>query len=375
MGVTDKLIFGGVDSSTYGVYLTGSGTFGAPERDVQYVSVPGRNGDLILDNGRWNNIEVTYPANIPSGFGNSFASFRAAVCRKRGYQRLEDTYHPDEFRMAAFTSGFDPELTPGNHGGEFDIVFNCKPQRFLKSGETPIQFLPMCANGQTMETQFMPNAGDVTATVHCPANRTINIEVRKYNASKTQTSTSSYNGCGNNTTRTIPIGSTSTYVYWRMIVTGVDNIIDDVVIDLKFKTKIDGNTVDFDGKFARKLSFTNPTGYATKPLFEVYYPSLSSFTIRNYIGAVREEYYQMHVSTTGKTHWFIDCDTEYLYDDAGNNLTDKLTITTAESAIGEALVFPELGEETIEIYMQNTVPGTGQLELGIVYIYPRWWTL
>ena len=56
------LIFGDVDSADYGIYISGDGVYNAPERAVEFVDVPGRNGAIALDQGRYNNIEITYPA-------------------------------------------------------------------------------------------------------------------------------------------------------------------------------------------------------------------------------------------------------------------------------------------------------------------------
>jgi len=129
------------NSKNYGVYLTGAGVYNAPVRAVEMVSIPGRNGAFALDQGRFENIEVTYHASIvadnETDFANGIANFRNAICSKVGYQRLEDEYNPDEYRMAVYKSGLD--VTPKMlRTGEFDIVFDCKPQRFLKSGETAV---------------------------------------------------------------------------------------------------------------------------------------------------------------------------------------------------------------------------------------------
>lgn len=140
--IFNKLQFDDIDSKDHGIYITGSAAFNSPSRDVEMVTVPGRNGDLILDNGRYNNIEVTYPAGT---FGNTEEDFRDKICNfrnllasKKGYQRLTDTYNPDEYRMAAFVDAIEVEPVGHNIAGEFDIVFNCKPQRFLTSGETEV---------------------------------------------------------------------------------------------------------------------------------------------------------------------------------------------------------------------------------------------
>ena len=137
-----KLIFGGVDSSDYGIYITGDAVYNAPERSVEFVSVPGRNGDIALDQGRFENITVTYPAGTfgmtPQEFREAVAGFRNAILSQKGYQRLEDTYHPDEYRMAVYASGLEVDPTQYGTAGEFSLAFNCKPQRWLTSGEAEV---------------------------------------------------------------------------------------------------------------------------------------------------------------------------------------------------------------------------------------------
>ena len=137
-----KFIFGGADSSTYGIYISGEGVFNAPERAVEMISIPGRNGAIALDQGRFENIEVTYPAfNYEQGmsdFSSNLAGLRSALCSKRGYQRLTDTIHPDEFRLGVYRSGLEVTPVKYNTASDFNITFDCKPQRFLTSGETEV---------------------------------------------------------------------------------------------------------------------------------------------------------------------------------------------------------------------------------------------
>lgn len=40
--------------------------FPAPEYDVIFQFIPGRNGDLILPNGRYPNVQVTYSVFLPA---------------------------------------------------------------------------------------------------------------------------------------------------------------------------------------------------------------------------------------------------------------------------------------------------------------------
>ena len=140
--IFNSLTFGGVNSADYGIYITGEAVFNAPERAVEMVDVPGRNGAVVLDQGRWENIEVTYPAGTfgmnEVEFKTALSNFRNAIVSQIGYQRLTDTYHPDEYRMAMYVSGLDVSPKHYNSAGEFKLTFNCKPQRWLANGDTVV---------------------------------------------------------------------------------------------------------------------------------------------------------------------------------------------------------------------------------------------
>lgn len=135
------LKFDNVSSRTYGVYITGEAVYNAPKRDVEMITIPGRSGSFALDNGRFENIEVSYPAGIyadtEADFRQAISDFRNFLCSRKGYVRLQDEYNPDEYRMAVYKSGLDvdPALL---RAGEFTITFDCKPQRWLTSGETAV---------------------------------------------------------------------------------------------------------------------------------------------------------------------------------------------------------------------------------------------
>ena len=135
------LTFGGINSKDYGVYIEGESAFNAPQRDVELIEIPGRNGAYVHDMGRYSNIEVSYPAGLfghsESEFAEKISNFRNAICSKKGYQKLTDDYNPDEYRMGVYSSGLDvkPAIL---RAGQFELKFNCKPQRFLTSGDVPV---------------------------------------------------------------------------------------------------------------------------------------------------------------------------------------------------------------------------------------------
>ena len=148
MGLLNHLTYDGVDSSSFGVFISGDGVFDAPARRGEMISIPGRNGSLFMDEGVFENIEVEYPAFIGAGyevlFRQKLGNLRSWLSSRGNYKRLTDTYHPDEFRLGIFREGLEVDPQHITRAGKFTLKFDCKPQRFLISGEKSFVFT---ANG------------------------------------------------------------------------------------------------------------------------------------------------------------------------------------------------------------------------------------
>lgn len=129
--------YAGKSCKEYGVWISGSDVFKSPSRDFEEITIPGRNGTLTISNNRYNNVTVSYQAAIVKDFDTRIEGLRNFMMTREGYQRLEDTYHPQEYRLAIFAGPIEPEMTDHLRRGSFSLDFNCKPQRFLKSGEYP----------------------------------------------------------------------------------------------------------------------------------------------------------------------------------------------------------------------------------------------
>ena len=154
-----SLTFDNKTSREFGVYITGEAVYNAPEREVEMISIPGRNGAFALDKGRFENVTVTYPAGIfadnETDFAAAISDFRNYLCSRKGYCRLTDEYNPNEYRMAVYKSGL--EVDPAQlRAGEFEITFDCKPQRWLTSGETPVT---IASSGDTITNPTLFNSG------------------------------------------------------------------------------------------------------------------------------------------------------------------------------------------------------------------------
>lgn len=128
------LIFNGTDLRSYGLYVSGDKTFSSPKKEYTKVSIPGRSGDLIRFDGRYSNVTLDYDAILIKDYEKNAAAIRSILLSPDGYCRLEDTYHPDEYRMAVFEGplNFDSVLL---EAGTATLSFSCRPERFLKSGE------------------------------------------------------------------------------------------------------------------------------------------------------------------------------------------------------------------------------------------------
>lgn len=136
----EHFVYNGKSSREYGIVINEHTGYSSPERDFTTVEVPGMDGDLTLDNGRYKNIIMTYKCGIANGFAAKISAMRAWLCSNIGYHRLEDSYHPDYYRIARISGTMEPTSFARARAGQFDIQFDCKPQRFLKSGEESYTF-------------------------------------------------------------------------------------------------------------------------------------------------------------------------------------------------------------------------------------------
>lgn len=150
-----KFIYNNVSSDVYGLYINGRGVFDSPEPDLEFLTVPGRSGDLVYDNKRFKNIEIKYPACfMQENFLSNFKAFQAFMLSHKGYYKLTDDYQPNHYRMAAISRSIDlSDINWTYDAGSFDLVFNCKPQLFLTSGDTRTTYTA-ASNTITNPTRF-----------------------------------------------------------------------------------------------------------------------------------------------------------------------------------------------------------------------------
>ena len=129
----NSFTFNGTSSADFGLYVSKKEIYSGPARDVSFHSIPGRSGDVLIDNNRYENVTVSYTVGIKDIKAN-IQKIKAWLCQP-GYLELTDTYQPNYFRYACFCSSLDVvELL--ENVGTAQIIFNCKPFMYLKSGKT-----------------------------------------------------------------------------------------------------------------------------------------------------------------------------------------------------------------------------------------------
>ncbi len=72
-----NIYFNGKAGKDCNLFVSGEATFDAPEKEVERVSIPGRNGDILISQSRYKNVTVRYPAFIPRGLKANAHALRA----------------------------------------------------------------------------------------------------------------------------------------------------------------------------------------------------------------------------------------------------------------------------------------------------------
>lgn len=130
----------GIDARSVGIQLQAPIEFSEAVPVVEAQTIPGRNGDLIWETGSYENRSGSASCFcLQEDVEKALSSAGRFLMGKKGYRRLETSDDPDHYWMARVENSPRIEqrlrmLSP------FEIGFDCKPQRFVKSGENAISF-------------------------------------------------------------------------------------------------------------------------------------------------------------------------------------------------------------------------------------------
>ena len=134
--------YNGRSSADFGLHIEKKDVFSAPEYDAEFISVPGRSGDIINPNRRFANIKVTYTVFLAR---KNTAALAAALrdikdwlySEPDRYHTLTDSYDTDYFRYGVISGNLDIEEQL-NKVGSFTATFNCKPYKYSYAGQQTV---------------------------------------------------------------------------------------------------------------------------------------------------------------------------------------------------------------------------------------------
>ncbi|MDD4291076.1 MAG: phage tail family protein [Clostridia bacterium] len=131
--------YNGVSSLSMGIKIISKDIYSAPKYDLKFQSIPGRDGELILPNGRFPNSSVSYSCFLPAKSIEELTEKITAVkawlyTEPDRYHTLSDTYDVQFFRYAVFNNKLDI-VDQCKRIGVFTINFSCKPYRYLLLGQ------------------------------------------------------------------------------------------------------------------------------------------------------------------------------------------------------------------------------------------------
>ena len=131
-----------VSSAEFGLHIEKKDVFSAPEYDAEFISIPGRSGDIINPNRRFANIKVTYTVFLAR---KNIAALAAVLRDIKGwlysepdrYHELTDSYDAEYFRYGVISGNLDIEEQL-NKVGSFTVTFNCKPFKYSFAGQQTV---------------------------------------------------------------------------------------------------------------------------------------------------------------------------------------------------------------------------------------------
>ena len=136
----------GIDARYAGIQLQTPIEFSEAVPVVEAQTIPGRNGDLIWETGSYENRSASASCFCLQKYvEKAISSAGRFLMGKTGYRRLETSDAPAHYWMARVENS--PQIAMRLRKlAPFEIGFDCKPQRFVKSGNYPI----MPKNGGTI---------------------------------------------------------------------------------------------------------------------------------------------------------------------------------------------------------------------------------
>lgn len=177
----DNIVYNGIDSRDLGVKINRANPFAVPQRRVSSYIVPGRNGSVIVDDGCYDNVQLEYTFALYNTEKDVAAADAVTswLCRDGEYHRLEDSRWPDVYRMARVADATIVQIGSVRRSIEATVTFDCLPERWLLSGETPI-IMDLSGDDGAEQSVMNPTGHTAYPGILIPASQSvITIRIRQ----------------------------------------------------------------------------------------------------------------------------------------------------------------------------------------------------
>lgn len=137
--LTEYFVFDGVRSTDAGIQLQSPLSLSGAVPNVKKTTVAGRNGELIRFDGSYENRTISAECFcLQNGANAAIMAINKWLVSQNKYRKFEYTEWPDHYMMARVVAAPNADvrvrlLAP------FSLEFDCKPQRFMKTGEQAIR--------------------------------------------------------------------------------------------------------------------------------------------------------------------------------------------------------------------------------------------
>ena len=359
-------------------------------RSVDTQQVLGKNGLYIIDHGAFENYTQSYDCffenlstvyvETSSGNASSISTVTQAsdsqegfeetghkianwLLNPIGYQRLEDSYEPDIYRMARYVGPLDIENVIGlNRAGHFTLEFDCKPQKFLKQDEDGY-FAVCILVGKLLNTSTgeMSNSTGARTTGLIPLVTTNNGISTKHTVTLTNSASSSFRICYYDVNLDYISGGSYSGTSYDVSGNAPSNAyhcrIGFSSYGFTSTIKIDTKTYKLLSTLSSTITAQNPTTQISKPLIRAWIATSglsATMVVNGYTITISSSY---SLGVIG-----IDCETMNCYYN-NTNQNKYVTITKSGSLATE---YPVLNPGS------NTISCTN---IDRLEIYPRWWRI
>lgn len=161
----------GKNSLDFGIRVEEGVTFDSPERDINFLEISGRDGDVGIDNQRLKSINKSFPVTIFPVQGKSFSQQMTNISNwlktQTGNVLLDVSSEPEYSYYGFYYEQYSVEKFFKVYGRAV-INFKIQPYKFLKSGLTPVTSPTSLSNPTTRDARpliTIKGTGNITLQI------------------------------------------------------------------------------------------------------------------------------------------------------------------------------------------------------------------